>query len=48
MVVLLRKQLEEDILTNWNLRKVLENPLTVNRREGESTRVRAASSPTGP
>ncbi|KAJ6651811.1 hypothetical protein lerEdw1_016464 [Lerista edwardsae] len=36
MVVLLRKQLEEDILTNWNLRKVLENPLKVNRREEET------------
>ncbi|XP_066466807.1 CDK5 regulatory subunit-associated protein 2 isoform X2 [Tiliqua scincoides] len=36
MVVLLRKQLEEDILANWNLRKVLEDPLKGNRKEEET------------
>ncbi|XP_042334956.1 CDK5 regulatory subunit-associated protein 2 isoform X2 [Sceloporus undulatus] len=35
-ILLLRKQLEEDILATWNLRKALEDQIKANRREEET------------
>lgn len=34
-ISVLRKQLEDDILANWNLRRVLESQIKANRREGK-------------
>lgn len=34
-ILLLRKQLEENLLVNWNLRKVLEDQIKVNKKEGK-------------